>query len=178
MTAGGVQDGCSIGGSPQDFCRIRATDRRALIRQSILLYCDLGFNVKCMDMMKWKRTHVEKRSIDLLNEYMKNIVHLVVAYEVLIKPGSDDRILENGRILDNTQPFSHQIFCGILRTRAGKYFSFIFFFQLFQYFTICWIMVWLQQIFEVYCIASIVVIMKYIHFDIITQLITRFTYQI
>ena len=43
--AGWVQDGCCIGVSPQDFCRIRATDRRALIRGSIWLYCDLGFSM-------------------------------------------------------------------------------------------------------------------------------------
>ena len=49
MSAGWVlyhrrtQDGCSI--TTPHFCRIRATDRRALIRQSIWLYCDVAIRI-------------------------------------------------------------------------------------------------------------------------------------
>ena len=40
MSAGCVLKGCSIGGWPSDFCRIRAPDHRTVIRRSILAYCD------------------------------------------------------------------------------------------------------------------------------------------
>ena len=49
MSAGCVLKGCSIGGWPSDFCRIRAPDHRTVIRRSILPYCDeaIKFNLDC-----------------------------------------------------------------------------------------------------------------------------------
>ena len=44
MSAGCVLKGCSIGGWPSDFCRIRAPDHHTVIRRSILPYCAAALN--------------------------------------------------------------------------------------------------------------------------------------
>ena len=67
-----------------------------------------------------KRSHGTKRLIHLLKRLMKNILHLVVVYEVLIKQGSGDRILKNCRTLGYTRSFRHWIFHGILQKRVGE----------------------------------------------------------
>ena len=46
-----------------------------------------------------KKNTWAKRSIALLKRYMRNILHLVMVYKVLIKPGSTNIHPQKGRIM-------------------------------------------------------------------------------
>ena len=71
------------------------------------------------NIVKWKWTHGTKWSIDLLKIYTKNILRLVVVYEVLIKPGRGNIHTLNSGIHGNMWLFWHRIFLGILLKRMG-----------------------------------------------------------
>ena len=59
-----------------------------------------------VDIVRRKRTVGAKRSIDLLKRH-KNSFHVVVVYEVLIKPGIANIHPQNGRIQGNMRLFWH-----------------------------------------------------------------------
>ena len=66
-----------------------------------------------------KKNTQGKTIINLLKRHMKNAACLVMVYEVLIKPGSSNRILENCRISAGTELFD-RIFCEILQERLRE----------------------------------------------------------
>ena len=76
MSAGCVLKGCSIGGWPSDFCRIRAPDHRTVIRRSILPYCDEALTLVIdggwlLYMVKWEQPQTWQ---EIANSYL-NYVH-------------------------------------------------------------------------------------------------------
>ena len=78
MSAGCVLKGCSIGGWPSDFCRIRAPDHRTVIRRSILPYCDAALNVPSLKVLSEsvRRLGNKRSQIDLLRSCQGVILNI------------------------------------------------------------------------------------------------------